>query len=100
MLSKRRNKSLRVNLQWDPRKEDSNVRKHGISFVEASTVFGDAFAGTIPDPRHPEPRFVTIGMSAENRLLVVAHTDDEESIRIISARLATGAERRRYESGT
>ena len=91
-----------MRFEWDPQKEVRNLRKHGVSFDEASTAFGDAFAATIRDPKHTEleVRFVTMGMSSEGRLLVVAHTDEDESIRIISARAATAHERRRYESGT
>ena len=91
-----------VRFEWDPRKEALNLRKHGVSFDEASTVFGDSLAGTIPDPQHSERelRFVTLGRSSENRLLVVAHADRGENTRIISARPATAHERRRYESGT
>lgn len=92
----------RVRFEWDPGKEARNLRKHGVSFVEASTVFGDALAATIPDSKHSELelRFITMGMSSGNRLLVVSHTDLDESVRIISARTATTQERRRYESGT
>jgi uncharacterized DUF497 family protein len=91
-----------VRFEWDPQKASHNRRKHGVSFIEASTVFGDVLAATIPDPRHSERelRFVTMGMSAQGRLLVVAHTDEEETVRIISARAASTQERRRYESGT
>ena len=91
-----------VRFEWDPRKEALNLRKHGVSFDEASTVFGDPLAGTISDPQHSERefRFVTLGRSSENRLLVVAHADRGENTRIISARPATAHERRRYESGT
>jgi uncharacterized protein len=92
-----------VRFEWDPEKEARNLRKHGVSFVEASTVFGDGLAATIPDAKHSdlELRFITMGVSSLGRLLVVAHTDDEEeSVRIISARTATTQERRRYESGT
>ena len=91
-----------VRFEWDPQKELHNLRKHGVSFDEASTVFGDPLAGTIPDPRHSELefRFVTLGLSSESRLLVVAHADRGENTRIISARPATAQERRRYESGT
>lgn len=76
------------------------MTKHGVSFTEASTVFGDALAATITDREHSEEelRFITMGMSTENRLLVVAHSDTGEDMRIISARLATGQERKRYES--
>ena len=91
-----------MRFEWDPEKEIRNLRKHGVSFVEASTVFGDALAATISDAKHSEfeVRFITMGMSSGNRLLVVSHTDEEESLRIISARTATTQERRRYESGT
>lgn len=91
-----------MRFEWDPDKEVSNLRKHGVSFEEASSVFGDALAATISDSMHSEleVRFITMGMSSRNQLLVVSHTDVEESIRIISARAATTQERRRYESGT
>jgi uncharacterized DUF497 family protein len=90
-----------VRFEWDPEKEAGNLRKHGISFEEASTVFGDALAATIPDTKHSEleVRFITMGMSSGSRLLIISHTD-AESVRIISARPATTQERRRYESGT
>ena len=70
--------------------------------MEASTVFGDPLAATIPDSKHSEleVRFITMGMSSGGRLLVVSHTDAGEGVRIISARTATALERRRYESGT
>ena len=91
----------RVRFEWDPEKEVRNLRKHGVSFEEASTVFGDALAATIPDAKHSEldVRFITMGMSSGS-LLVVSHTDAEESVRIIGARTAIAQERRRYESGT
>jgi uncharacterized protein len=78
------------------------LAKHGVSFDEASTVFGDPLAGTILDPKHPgeEPRFITIGLSTSHRLITVAHAEREDSIRIISARRATRRERRGYESET
>ena len=84
---------------WDPSKADSNLKKHGISFHEASTVFGDTLSQTIADPDHSqaESRYITIGMTTTGRLLVVSHTDREVGIRLISARLATRAERKRYE---
>jgi uncharacterized DUF497 family protein len=90
-----------VRFEWDPEKEVRNLRKHGVSFEEASTVFGDPLAATIPDARHSEleVRFITMGRSSGSRL-VVSHTVAGESIRIISARAATAQERRRYESGT
>jgi uncharacterized DUF497 family protein len=85
---------------WDPKKERANVKKHGISFQEATTVFGDPHAATIPDPDHShgEPRFVTIGYSTSNRLVVVSHTEEGENFRIISAREANPLERKKSES--
>lgn len=89
-----------MKFEWDPKKAELNVKKHGLTFEEASAVFGDPLAATVPDPRHSssETRFVTMGQSSANRLLVVAHVDRGEQIRIISARLATRRERRSYES--
>jgi uncharacterized protein len=94
--------TLGVRFTWDARKAELNFRKHGISFSEASTVFGDPFATTIPDPVHSdlELRFITLGVSSEGRLLVVSHTEDDETLRLISAREAMTQERKRYESGT
>ena len=85
---------------WDDRKGQANARKHGISFEEATTVFGDALAGTIPDPDHSEgeARLLTIGWTANGRLIVVSHTEEEDIIRIISAREASVHERKQYES--
>jgi uncharacterized DUF497 family protein len=85
---------------WDRRKERANLGKHGVSFAEASTVFGDPFAATIPDPDHSEAelRFVTMGYSSSNRLLVVSHTEEGDTVHIISAREATSHERKTYES--
>lgn len=83
---------------WDDAKAASNVRKHGVSFVEAQSIFRDAFGMTQYDPRHSEleDRFITIGLSFQGRLLVVAHTDHELDIRIISARKATSKEADAY----
>jgi hypothetical protein len=88
-----------VNFEWDPGKARLNHRKHRISFQEAATVFGDPLAVTYPDPDHSasEQRFVTIGMSGTGRVLIVAHADRGESIRIISARKTTHRERKHYE---
>ena len=85
--------------EWDPNKARSNSAKHGVSFDEASTAFEDALSVTIPDPLHSEDeeRFVLLGHSHLNRLLVVVHTDRGDRIRIISARPATRKERIRYE---
>ena len=84
---------------WDPRKAGSNERKHGIGFQEATTGFDDSLSVTIPDPVHSvdEQRFLLLGLSVRRRLLVVAHSDCGESIRIISARRANRRERRIYE---
>lgn len=89
-----------MHFEWDARKAASNLAKHGVSFDEAATVFGDPLAGTILDPRQfaDEPRFVTIGLSTGQRLIVAAHADSDDTIRIISARRATRSERRRYEA--
>lgn len=88
-----------LRFEWDPKKAISNRHKHGISFEEASTVFEDVFSSTISDPLHStdEERLVTIGQSANGRLLIVVHTQCDTRIRIISARLATNYERRTYE---
>ena len=89
-------------VDWDSRKAKSNHTKHGVSFEEGSTVFGDPLSLTIADPAHSRPgeeRFVTIGSSYLGRLLVVAHRDQDENIRIISARKAARRERKGYEEG-
>ncbi|MBV9495531.1 MAG: BrnT family toxin [Acidobacteria bacterium] len=85
--------------EWDGAKAAANWRKHGVSFEEAATIFHDWNQGTWPDVLHStnEDRFITIGLSERQRLLTVTHTDRDEIIRIISAREATRAERRRYE---
>jgi uncharacterized DUF497 family protein len=85
--------------EWDPRKAASNLRKHGVDFADAATVFEDEFALTIDDNDPEEKRFVTIGMDALARVLVVAYTWRGENIRIISARDAGPDERRQYEEG-
>ncbi|MCI0342257.1 MAG: BrnT family toxin [Planctomycetales bacterium] len=92
---------MALTFEWDPVKADSNLRKHGVSFGEVTTVFGDPLSLTIPDPTHPdEPdRFVTIGETAQRRLVVVSHKDRGDTIRLISAREATPRERRNYEAG-
>ena len=85
--------------EWDPRKAATNLRKHGVSFREAGTDLGDELAITIPDPDHSdqEERYITIGWSNLHRLLMVAHTDRDGKIRIISARELTKTERKDYE---
>lgn len=89
-----------MEFEWDTETAAVNLAKHGVSFDEASTVFGDPLAGTIPDPLHStdEVRFVTIGLATNQKLLVVVHSDMNGGVRIISARRATRRERREYES--
>ena len=84
---------------WDNNKALSNIRKHGVSFEEASSVLADFLSVTIPDPLYPgnEERLITIGQSERQRLLVVVHTEQGDIIRLISARQATVQERKRYE---
>jgi hypothetical protein len=88
-----------LRFDWDPDKASSNEKKNGVRFTEAATAFGDGLSITIPDPEHSvgEARFILVGLSYLGRLVVVAHAETEDSIRIISARLATNAERRTYE---
>jgi uncharacterized DUF497 family protein len=90
-----------LNFEWDENKAKSNLAKHGVSFEEASTVFGDPLSITIPDPAHSqeEDRSVTVGSSHQSKLLVVVHTERGDSIRIISARRASRRERKDYEEG-
>jgi len=88
-----------VNFEWDPVKARHNRRKHRVSFQEAATVFGDPLAVTYPDPDHSisEQRFITVGMSRAGRVLIVAHADRQDNIRMITARKATPRERKHYE---
>ena len=92
---------MSIKFDWDPGKARRNLRKHGIGFNEASTVFADTLSITIPDPDHSqdEERWVTMGLSHRQRLLVVVYTEEEETIRLISARTADRLERRKYEEG-
>ena len=92
-------KNMLYNFEWNSKKEKINIRKHGVSFDEASTVFGDILSVTYPDPDHSirEERFVMIGLSSKQRIMVVSHLYHGETIRIISARSATKRERRFYE---
>ncbi|MYA70589.1 BrnT family toxin [Candidatus Poribacteria bacterium] len=88
-----------MEFEWNDWKAKENLRRHGISFSEASTVFSDFLSSTIPDPLHSEAeeRLVTLGCSEQQRLLVVVHTERGDVIRIISARKATTHERKNYE---
>ena len=90
-----------MEFEWDPHKSEANLKKHGVSFQEASTVFGDPLAITFNDPDHStgEYRFLTFGQSRLNQLLVVIHTERHGKTRIISARRATRQERKIYEDG-
>lgn len=85
--------------EWDPLKAKANYEKHGVTFAEASTAFRDVFSMTILDPLHSEEeeRLVLMGQSLSNRLLVVVHVEENDHVRIISARAATRKERRLYE---
>jgi len=89
-----------MKFEWDLRKAQENLLDHGISFEEATTVFADPLAGTIPDPDHGsgESRFLTIGLISDGRLIVVSHIEEGDTIRIINARQATTYERKQYES--
>jgi hypothetical protein len=88
--------------EWDPAKARRNIETHGISFDEASTAFKDTLSVTIHDPLHSyeEDRFVLLGNSHRNRLLVIVHTERGNKIRIISARRATKKERKQYEESS
>ena len=85
--------------EWDPSKAAKNRRKHGVSFHEAATAFGDPLAMTYQDPDHSdqEQRSLTVEVSSSGQLLILAHAERGDRIRIISARLTTLSERRQYE---
>lgn len=87
-----------MKFEWDPDKAARNAAKHGVSFHEAATIFGDPLAITFSDPDHSEDedRFLTFGTSSEGNLLIVSHTDRGDTTRIISARMTTRKERRFY----
>ena len=89
-----------LKFEWDPQKAKINMGKHGVSFEEASTAFKDTLSLTIDDPLHSsdEERLILIGMSYNNHMLVIVHTEIRDSIRIISARKATKKERNNYET--
>jgi len=90
---------MALRFTWDPAKAATNIRKHGLPFPEAATAFGDPLSITIPDPDHSasEERFLLIGLSKRGRLVVVAHAERGNEIRIINARFPTRHERRTYE---
>ena len=86
--------------EWDPKKADENVKRHKISFDEATSVFTDPFALTFDDPEHSlgEQRYITIGTSSTRRILFLSHADrGEDHVRIISARSATPTEAHAYQ---
>ena len=89
-----------MKFEWDDAKGAMNVSKHGVTFEEAASVFGNSLAATLPDPDHSlgQHRWLTVGYSRLGRLLVVAHAESDSMLRIINARLATAHERNRYES--
>lgn len=88
-----------ANFEWDEDKALANFKKHRVTFEEARTVFADPFAVTINDPKHSigEHRFIDIGMSKDQRVLVVSYTERNRKIRLINGRKATVKERRIYE---
>ncbi len=90
---------MSLEFEWDEEKARGNLKKHRVSFEEATSAFGDPLALTIPDPLHSEEedRFITLGESHRGRLLVVVSTERGAKIRIISARVATRRERKGYE---
>ena len=90
-----------MEFEWDHGKAELNLKKHGITFSEAATVFGDPLAITFDDPDHSvdEDRFITFGLSRFNHQLVVSHTEREGKMRITSARPMTRQERKIYEEG-
>lgn len=90
-----------MHFEWDSKKAIANQRKHGVTFEEASSALRDPFSATAHDPDHSENeiRYVTFGVSSQERLLAVSHTDRSNAVRIISARLATNIERQIYEEG-
>lgn len=90
---------FKVKFEWDIGKADGNLRKHGVSFYDAASALADPLSITYHDPDHSvtESRFITVGMSRSGQVLMVAHTDRGDNIRIISARKTTRQERRYYE---
>ena len=92
---------MSVSFEWDARKAATNLRKHGVSFEEARTAFADPLGRIVDDPRHSidEEREVLVGSSERGRLVAVMFTERADTIRVISARLATRQERSDYEEG-
>ena len=90
-----------MKIEWDAKKAKLNLKKHRVAFEEAATALSDPIAVTGADPDHSnyEERYITFGVSARNRLLVVSHTEEGETIRLMSARKASKGERELYEEG-
>lgn len=89
-----------MKFEWSLAKAEANLRKHGVSFEAAARAFEDDLSATFPDPDHSrgEARLITYGLGLDEKLLVVSHTERGGTIRIISARIATNKERKRYET--
>ena len=92
---------MALELTWDPAKAAANLREHRVSFPEATTAFADPLSITIADPDHStaEQRYLLLGVSHRSRLLVISHTEREDTVRLISARRATRDEQKTYEEG-
>jgi len=92
---------MALTFEWDESKARENLRKHKVSFEEGKTIFNDPLLLTFPDPEHSESeqRYINLGRSSRNRVLVLIHTERGTNIRIINCRKATRPERRAYEEG-
>jgi uncharacterized DUF497 family protein len=92
---------MSIEFEWGQNKADSNFLKHGVSFDEAKSVFDDSVYVDFYDPDHSynEHRYIIIGHSVKNRLLIVAYAERKNKIRLISAREATRREKKVYEEG-
>lgn len=93
---------MKLTFEWDEVKAGANFKKHKVSFKEGKTIFNDPFLFTFPDTEHSinEERYINIGLSANGRVLVLTHTEQQGKIRIVSCRKATAHERRFYEEGS
>jgi hypothetical protein len=93
---------MKLTFEWDEVKSKVNLQKHKVSFEEGKTIFNDPFLFTFPDNVHSsnEDRFINIGLSANGLILVLTHTERQDTIRIISCRKATARERKFYEEGS
>jgi uncharacterized DUF497 family protein len=93
---------MKLGFEWDEAKDEANLKKHGVGFDEATTVFTDPLSITIHDPEHSkdELRYIDIGLSGKGRVLVVSYTERGSNIRIISCRRATSSEREAYEEAS